>query len=837
MNKTNSAKIPITFDWAMVEKLAKQGFLFTCHTVELFAKAGHGKDVMGLTIEEAKKFWSEAYPVVGLKGGVEVEKGKFSIIIDADAPGVFEWLEKNYPETFGKTLTWFGSKGGHFIFTTDKEVPSSFLNLNKENTDRVLDILSVGRTAVMPPSQHRKVNKIYEVLRDTNPLFVPWNTLQGVLFHLCSERNYYWPAIMEVNPTNFVIDADTEEIKKQRTLWDIDGRLRRGIQSCPLFGHTHDDELSLYVSDDGSWFNCFTVHGGGDIFTWFKLSDGVGFYETKKRLAKELGLSLEDEFRIFVVRINDKYTAKIYPLEKTYRVVFQVGEEKKSFEFKNENFYSDVNKIREIAKVLEPDLKNNDLRAFISLLIASFSNFRESDKWNQLIDAKKEIESSTESKIEIEEIAFGYINDRWVESIQKDGKPMLLICKQNDFLDYEIVENYETEEKIYCPIQPPENMDYILPPEPLPYDDENTLDNMIKNLALTALDLKKGEKIYGNVWDAIILPFIKFTWNYDDFNTSPFLKFAAEYGSGKTACLNFVGSLCYRPAIVGGQTLAVVLRLSNMHRPTLIWNELEIDQSTDSDLAKLINNKFQRDYVFLRADVNDQNKIIEYKVYGPIVSASRKSYADASTESRFVTIPIDETYDPIIDLFFEIRKKPEYQTIIKMLFYRRLKNKQEKIMPAQDLVKSLPISKRSQQKYALLLPHIEENKRNTVIRTLLIHEVSESKRKAESEEGTIFNEVLNIISEDVYEESNMEHGVASKDLVERTGLKRIKRVMDSLGFYEKLKHERIVNNGQERKLRRRKWYMKDKDFWLICTRRYLPFTFKNLFGKLDVNKI
>lgn len=834
----NSSKIPITFDWFMVEKLAKQGFLFTCHTVELFAKAGHGKDVMGLSLEEIKKLWSETYPVVGLKGGVEVEKGKFSIIIDADGQGVFEWLEENYPETFGKTLTWFGSKRGHFVFTTDKEVPSSSINVNKENTDRILDVLSVGRTAVMPPSQHRKVNKRYEVLRDANPLFVPWDTLQGSLFHLCSIKNYYWPAIMEVKPTSFVVDADTEEIKKRRTLLDIDSRLRRGIQSCPLFGHKHNDRSpSLYVSDDGSWFNCFAVHGGGDIFTWLKQNDGLEFPEAKKKLATELGLSLEDEFRIFVVRINDRYTVKIYPLEKTYRVVFQADGMKKSFEFKNENFYSDVRKLREIAKVLEPDLKNNDLRAFTSLLIASLSNFRESDRWQQLIDTKKEIESSTESNIEIEEIAFGYIEGKWVESIQKDGKLMLLVCKQNDFLDYEIVESYETENKVYYPTQPPENMDYILPPEPLPYDDETTLDDMIKNLALTALDLKKGEKIYGNVWDAIILPFIKFTWNYDDFNTSPFLKFVAEYGSGKSACLNFVGSLCYRPAIVGGQTLAVVLRLSDMHRPTLVWNELEIDQSTDNDLAKLINNKFQRDYVFLRADSNDQKKIIEYRVYGPIIAASRKSYADASTESRFVTVPVDETYNPNIDLFFEIRKKPEYQTIIRMLFYRRLKNKQKKITASQELVKSLPISKRSQQKYALLLPHIEENKRDVVIRTLLIHEVSESKRRAESEEGIIFNEVLNIISEDNYEENNIEYGVATKELMEKSGLKRIKRVMESLGFYEKLKHERIVNNGQERKLRRRKWYIKDKDFWLIDIRRYLPFTFKNLYGKFDIKQI
>ena len=153
------------------------------------------------------------------------------------------------------------------------------------------------------------------------------------------------------------------------------------------------------------------------------------------------------------------------------------------------------------------------------------------------------------------------------------------------------------------------------------------------------------------------------------------------------------------------------------------------------------------------------------------------------------------------------------------------------------MVKSLPISKRSQQKYALLLPHIEENKRDVVIRTLLIHEVSESKRRAESEEGIIFNEVLNIISEDNYEENNIEYGVATKELMEKSGLKRIKRVMESLGFYEKLKHERIVNNGQERKLRRRKWYIKDKDFWLIDIRRYLPFTFKNLYGKFDIKQI
>ncbi len=316
MNNPNT----ITFDWTLAERLAEQSFLFTSHRIDLVAQAGHGKDTVGLTITQAKQLWSPEFQIIGIKTGVEILPGRYTLVVDADTQESFEWLQENYQETFGKTLLWRGSKGGHFVFTTDQIVVSSGIDVSDKEKQRLIDVLGIGKTAVMPPSLHRKTGNPYQILRDTNPIFVPWKELKGALLTFCQVHGYWWRAEMEPKceraPSR---DFEAEKIKQSVTLFDLEPRLRIGLQSCPLPGHRNGDaHPSLSVSQNGKLFNCFSQHGGGDIFTWFELQQGVDFNTAKKKLAEKTGLEKDSTIKEQNEEREGKNPLRMIPTETVF---------------------------------------------------------------------------------------------------------------------------------------------------------------------------------------------------------------------------------------------------------------------------------------------------------------------------------------------------------------------------------------------------------------------------------------------------------------------------------------------------------------------------------------
>jgi len=139
--------------------------------------------------------------------------------------------------------------------------------------------------AVMPPSPHRKTGKAYRILRDADPLFIPWKELEAALIQAVIEHGYTWSRKERSESEKKVVgDGLSDEIKRRITLFDLG--LKQGLQPCPLPGHKHGDQNpSLSVKDDGSVFNCFAQHGGGDVFNWIMLRDGCDFKTALQILA------------------------------------------------------------------------------------------------------------------------------------------------------------------------------------------------------------------------------------------------------------------------------------------------------------------------------------------------------------------------------------------------------------------------------------------------------------------------------------------------------------------------------------------------------------------------
>jgi len=282
-------------DWSLQEKLTARGWRFTSHKIDLSGAEGHGERIAGLSFEQIKKRHAEGYPVVGAKGGVQLNDDHFSLIIDADMPGLFEWLKENFPETFGKTLTTKGSKLGHFYFETDRAIKKTQIDAKKGGA-RAVDVLGIGGMAVMPPSPHRKVKKNYEIIDNRDPLFMPWGEIEAALLSAVSHFGLYWPDLEKKNKETIQRDGTAQLIKEKLTLFDIDTRLKPGLQSCPLPGHKNGDRNpSLSVSSDGKLWNCFSQHGGGDIFNWLEAKDGADFKTALRTLAEKAGVEINSD--------------------------------------------------------------------------------------------------------------------------------------------------------------------------------------------------------------------------------------------------------------------------------------------------------------------------------------------------------------------------------------------------------------------------------------------------------------------------------------------------------------------------------------------------------------
>lgn len=280
--------------YQLLEKLAASGHRFTSHRRDLSSAVGHGTNTPGLTFNEIKDRLRNGFPVVGLKGGVEISPGMYSIIIDADAPGAIEALEAE-DLRLSKCLSTLGSKPGHLIGTTDRAVQK--FAYDSPDGARAIDILGVGAMAVLPPSPHRKTGKLYTVRRDGEPFFIPADELLSILERVSKKMNYVKPGEKNVWD-HFEIRRDDvcDKLKGRVNLFSFG--LKPGLQSCPLPGHRNGDRHpSLSIRDDGTLFNCFSKHGGGDVVTWIMLRDNCDFKTAIAALAIEAGIEVDSYTR------------------------------------------------------------------------------------------------------------------------------------------------------------------------------------------------------------------------------------------------------------------------------------------------------------------------------------------------------------------------------------------------------------------------------------------------------------------------------------------------------------------------------------------------------------
>jgi hypothetical protein len=135
--------------------------------------------------------------------------------------------------------------------------------------------------------------------------------------------------------------------------------------------------------------------------------------------------------------------------------------------------------------------------------------------------------------------------------------------------------------------------------------------------------------------------YVLFSWVYDAFSEVPYLRLKGDFGTGKSRCLQTIGSICYKPMFVSGaSTISPMFRIIDSFRGTLILDESDFRYSDEkAEIVKILNNGNAAGFPVLRSEVTPTKEFNPraFAVFGPKIIASRSSFDDAALESRCLT--------------------------------------------------------------------------------------------------------------------------------------------------------------------------------------------------------
>ncbi len=135
-----------------------------------------------------------------------------------------------------------------------------------------------------------------------------------------------------------------------------------------------------------------------------------------------------------------------------------------------------------------------------------------------------------------------------------------------------------------------------------------------------------------------------FTWFYRKCATSPYLRFLADTGKGKSRLVRATGDLCFLPITAGGSsTRSGIMRFKEKWQGTLLIDESDLSGGADDPLIKYLNLGFEREQYFIISDKNDPKQQEFYDPFGPKVIGMRQPFGDVATEGRCLSVTPYET--------------------------------------------------------------------------------------------------------------------------------------------------------------------------------------------------
>ena len=135
--------------------------------------------------------------------------------------------------------------------------------------------------------------------------------------------------------------------------------------------------------------------------------------------------------------------------------------------------------------------------------------------------------------------------------------------------------------------------------------------------------------------------YVLLTWIFEAFSELPYLRLKGDFGSGKTRCLQTIGTLCYKPMFASGaSTVSPLFRIIDSFRGTLVIDESDFRFSDErSEIVKILNNGNAKGFPVLRSEAAPGKEFNPkaFDVFGPKIIATRRSFDDRALESRCIT--------------------------------------------------------------------------------------------------------------------------------------------------------------------------------------------------------
>ncbi len=227
------------------------------------------------------------------------------------------------------------------------------------------------------------------------------------------------------------------------------------------------------------------------------------------------------------------------------------------------------------------------------------------------------------------------------------------IDRSGGFLVYDVstgkieeADSFEHEGKIYTPDINSELIINSIVKIPKGVSEYGTTKDLLSDLHQY---LNKYVDIEDEIDRDIVITYVLLTWVYQRFSSIPYLRVIGDYGTGKSRLLKVL-NICYKSIYTSGNASeAPIFRLVHKYGGTLIIDEAELSRRNDrcEGIKEILRFGKDSDGVVARCD-GTNFEVKTYKVFGPKILGSRRSYNDDALESRMINIRMRETkYDQI----------------------------------------------------------------------------------------------------------------------------------------------------------------------------------------------
>jgi len=366
----------------------------------------------------------------------------------------------------------------------------------------------------------------------------------------------------------------------------------------------------------------------------------------------------------------------------------------------------------------------------------------------------------------------------------------------------------------------------------------------IINFASKPMDYQSFEHLFNRIYEFIkkyfdipetdvkfSVYFIIFTWIYDKLNVTPYMRFIADYGCGKTRGLWTIGSVCYNSFMAAGcSTLSGAMRLQNKFRGVPLFNETDFrDSDETNNFIKWVNNGLEKGIPIIMSNKENPDRQDIFDPYGPKLFVMKRPFDDTATESRLISITPKETSRKDIPILLPEEFFTEALELRNMLLDFRLKN-WFKVNPTAKIdTEGLQLEARLKQityPLAAVIP-AEPQALNEFKNYLKQRQIEIKRIRSESFEGIVFNAMLGIMDNEIildekYDKYKDETGnfrvITSSMLSEElhNSQKNITQTLKSIGFQSESK--RIDFNKSTKTVRH--LVVTNQEIWDRVCRRY-----------------